>query len=128
MPLCTEKQVCASKYISPLMPPAAIHTVRTLCLFLVPKDETSLAGQTLTQEESGQIPIRLWYCILSSSASNEVGVNINLDVFCIGRSCYYASLCKQHVKKGNRVPPFVTKSINMPRNSWRVRNEMMIGI
>ena len=33
MPLCTEKQARASKYINPLMPPAAIHTVRTLCLF-----------------------------------------------------------------------------------------------
>ena len=36
MPLCTEKQARASKYINPLMPPAAMHTVRTLCLFLVP--------------------------------------------------------------------------------------------
>ena len=41
MPLCTEKQARASKYINPLMPPAAIHTARTLCLFLdlVPQDE-----------------------------------------------------------------------------------------
>ena len=36
--------------------------------------------------ESGQIPIRLLYCILSSRAPNEVGVNINWDAFCKGRS------------------------------------------
>ena len=48
--------------------------------------ENSLAAQTHAGRESGQIPIRLWYCILSSSASNEVVVNINWDVFCIGRS------------------------------------------
>ena len=43
----------------------------------------SLAGQTVTRE-------RVWsnsqYCILSSRAANEVGVNINWDVFCKGRS------------------------------------------
>ena len=33
MPLCTEKQERASKYINPLMSPAAMHTLRTLCLF-----------------------------------------------------------------------------------------------
>ena len=33
------------------------------------------------KRESGQIPIRLLYCILSSRAPNEVGVNINWDVF-----------------------------------------------
>ena len=28
------------------------------------------------ERESGQIPIRLWCCILSSSVLNEVGVNM----------------------------------------------------
>ena len=36
--------------------------------------------------ESGQIPVRLLYCILSSRAVNEVGVNINWDAFYKGRS------------------------------------------
>ena len=38
------------------------------------------------ERESGQIPIRLLYCILSSRASNEVGMNISWDAFCKGRS------------------------------------------
>ena len=61
------------------------HDIMTIVGLLTYR-QYSLAAQTLTQEESGQIPIRVWYCILSSSASNEVGVNINWDVFCIGRS------------------------------------------
>ena len=40
--ICTEKQARASKYINPLMPYAAMHTVWTLCLFLVPEDETGM--------------------------------------------------------------------------------------
>ena len=47
----------------------------------------SLTGQTLTWEE------RVWsnspqvfVCIPSSRAPNEVGVNINWDAFCKGRS------------------------------------------
>ena len=38
------------------------------------------------KRESGQILIRLLYCILSSRVPNEVGVNINWDTFCKGRS------------------------------------------
>ena len=41
---------------------------------------------SLGRRESGQILIRLLYCILSSRAPNEVGVNINWDTFCKGRS------------------------------------------
>ena len=36
MPLCTEK------YNNPLMPHAAMHMVRSLCLFVVPEDETGM--------------------------------------------------------------------------------------
>ena len=46
----------------------------------------SQARLSLRSRESGQIPIRLLYCIVSSSISNEVGVNINWDVFWKGRS------------------------------------------
>ena len=46
----------------------------------------SQARLSLRRRKSGQIPIRLLYCVLSSSASNEVGVNINWDVFCKSRS------------------------------------------
>ena len=46
----------------------------------------SQARLSLWRRESGQIPIRLLCCILSSRAPNEVGVNINWDVFCKGRS------------------------------------------
>ena len=46
----------------------------------------SLARLSLGRRESGQILIRLLYGILSSRASNEVGVNINWDAFCKGRS------------------------------------------
>ena len=42
------------------------------------KSQPSLS---LGRRESGQIPIRLLYCILSSRVPNEVGVNIN----CTGR-------------------------------------------
>ena len=38
---------------------------------LVSRARLSYAGR-----ESGQIPIRLWCCILSSSVLNEVGVNM----------------------------------------------------
>ena len=53
MPLCTEKQARASKYINPLMPPATIYihsAVRTLFLyiFLVPKDETGMYDKTVS--------------------------------------------------------------------------------
>ena len=37
----------------------------------------SQARLSLRRRESGQIPIRLLYCILSSRAPDEVGVNIN---------------------------------------------------
>ena len=50
----------------------------------------SLTGQTLTWEE------RVWsnspqvfVCIPSSRAPNEVGVNINWDAFCKGRSSVF---------------------------------------
>ena len=58
---------------------------------------------------------------------NEVGVNINWDAFCKGRSSIFRwkrlspnniSLCA----------PFITNPINTPRNSWCVRNKMMVGI
>ena len=42
------------------------------------KSQPSLS---LGRRESGQIPIRLLYCILSSRATDEVGVNINWDAF-----------------------------------------------
>ena len=37
----------------------------------------SRARLSYTGRESGQIPIRLWCCILSSRAPKEVGVNMN---------------------------------------------------
>ena len=81
---------------------------------------TSLAGQSLTQESLVKSH-QAFVCILSSRAPNEVGVNINWDVFCKGRSSVIMPRSlKQHA---NRAPPFVTNPINMPRNSWRVRNE-----
>ena len=46
----------------------------------------SQARLSLRRRESGQIPIRLLYCILSSRAPNEVGVSINWNAFCKGRS------------------------------------------
>jgi len=46
----------------------------------------SQARLSLGTRESGQIPIRLLYYMLSSRASDKVGVNINWDVFCKGRS------------------------------------------
>ena len=42
LPLCTEKQARASKHINPMMPYAAMYTVRSLCLFLVSEDETGM--------------------------------------------------------------------------------------
>ena len=41
------------------------------------------------KRDSGQIPIRHLYCILSSRVPNEVGVNINWDAFCKGRSSVF---------------------------------------
>ena len=46
----------------------------------------SQARLSLGTRESGQIPIRLLYYMLSSRASDKVGVNINWDVFCKGWS------------------------------------------
>ena len=65
-----------------------------------------------------------------SRAPNEVGVNINWDAFCKVRSSTITQetpLSKQHTKKGNRAPhaSLTQLIINMPRNSWRARNEMM---
>ena len=40
---------------------------------------------------------------------------------------YYALLSKQHAKKGNRAPSFVTSPNNTPRIFWHVRIEMMMG-
>ena len=76
--------------------------------------------------ESGQVPIRLLYCILSSRVPNDVGVNI------IGTCSEKAKLLLNVARSPNNMPkkviapPFTTKSINMPRISWCVRNEMMI--
>ena len=85
----------------------------------------SLTGQTLTREERAwSNSHQAFICILSSRAPNEVGVSIIWDVFW----WYYALLSKQHARKGNYAPPFITNPINMPKNSWHVRNEMMIGI
>ena len=64
----------------------------------------------------GESPIWLLYCILSSRAPNEVGVNINWDVFCkVGSSAITQEtpLSKQHTKKGNRAPLLVTNPINL---------------
>ena len=47
------------------------------------------ARLSLGRRESGQIPIRFLYCILSSRAPNKVSVNINWDVFCKGRSSVF---------------------------------------
>ena len=91
-----------------------------------PRVGTSLAGQTLTgRRESGQIPIRLLYCILSSRVPNEVDVNINWDTFCKGRSSVFLNSMPK--KASARLHWPLTQLINMPRNSWHVRNEMMMG-
>ena len=50
------------------------------------QEVVSQARLSLGRRESGQIPIWLLYCILSSRAPNEVGVNINWDAFCKSRS------------------------------------------
>jgi len=85
----------------------------------------SLAGQTLTRKE------RVWsnshqafVLHTQQQVPNEVGVNINWTRSAKAGLC----LSKQHAKKGNHAPPFVTNPINTPRNSWRVRNEIMMGI
>ena len=44
-------------------------------------DVVSQARLSLGRRESGQIPIRLLYCILSNRVPNEVSVNINWDAF-----------------------------------------------
>ena len=41
----------------------------------------SQARLSCGKRESGQVPIRLLCCILSSRAPNEVSVNINWDMF-----------------------------------------------
>ena len=49
-----------------------LHSLKfTLANKLVSRARLSYAGR-----ESGQTPIRLWCCILSSSVLNEVGVNM----------------------------------------------------
>ena len=85
----------------------------------------SQARLSLGRRESGQIPIRLLYCILSSRAPNEVGVNINWDAFCKGRSS--VSLNSMPNTATARLHSSLSQLINTPRNSWRVRNEIIMG-
>jgi len=55
----------------------------------------SQARLSLGRRESGQIPIRLLCCTLSSKAPNEVGVNINWDTFCKGKSSSLETACQK---------------------------------
>ena len=70
----------------------------------------SFAAQTLTREESGQIFIRLCYCILSTSTANEVGVNINWYMF------YIAGLPLLCLALVNNMPKKATAQLHLSLN------------
>ena len=80
------------------------------------------------KREFGQIPIRLLYCILSSSASNEVGVNINWDMFCIGRSSVIMPRSVNYWPKKATARPHSSLNQLTRQEILGMLDEMMIGI
>ena len=69
--LRSSQQDCSGGYSAVIIRLALKLLLKHMCVLVL------RARLSRGERESGQIPIRLWYCILSSRASNEVGVNIN---------------------------------------------------
>ena len=65
------------------------QSINQFFFFLSLEYQSRRPDSHLGGESSGHIPIRLLYCILSSRAPNEVGVNINWDGFRKGRSSVF---------------------------------------
>ena len=81
-------------FLLPFLPPASVSINQSInqsnfFFFLSLEYQSRRPDSHLGGESSGHIPIRLLYCILSSRAPNEVGVNINWDGFRKGRSSVF---------------------------------------
>ena len=90
--------------------------ILSICLYL------SLAGQNLASSRGERVwsnSHQVFVLHISSSASNEVGVNINWNMFRKGSLNNKANCTRTSI---------ITNLVNMPRNSWYVRNEMMMRI
>ena len=72
----------------------------------------------------------LGFCVTYSAAGHLMKYVLAQTGMCSEKAERPLKGCAQQVtaKKGNHMPPFVTKSINMPRTSWHIRHETMMGI